>query len=283
MRRALLTLTAVAVAGCGAAASSRPAREAAPARAAAPKATPGYPSSIAVLGHSGATGEDSDPAQPHVEIRTNSWATGTNPRVDSVYTRILAKNPAIRGHNFNLAHGGATVDDLLGQAQQAVALRPDLVLVQIMDNDIVCPASSRDYATFRAKLIRALRVLESGLPRSRFFLVSQWGSPTTYWKALRPAQRAQLGGTGPCAFLDPQGKLVPRELRRLERIIHSYEAQLKAGCERVRRCRYDGGAFGRQIDRRRFISEDLNHFSVAGHAKAAAVAWAALRHAGLIP
>jgi hypothetical protein len=51
----------------------------------------------------------------------------------------------------------------------------------------------------------------------------------------------------------------------------------------VRRCHYDGGVFGRQIARRRFISEDLNHFSVAGHAKAAAVAWAALRQKGLIP
>ena len=74
-----------------------------------PKATAGYPSSIAVLGHSGATGENSDPSKPGVEVRANSWATGTNPEVKSLYQRLLAKNPAIKGHNVNLAQSAATV------------------------------------------------------------------------------------------------------------------------------------------------------------------------------
>ena len=102
----------------------------------------GYPSSIVVLAHSGATGENSDPSRPGVEVRANSWATGTNPAINSVYLRILAKNAGIKGHNVNLAQGGATVHDLVRQAQAAVALepKPDLVLIQIMDNDLVCPA-----------------------------------------------------------------------------------------------------------------------------------------------
>ena len=99
----LSCVAAVAVGGCGGAQQAEP-RTAQPATATAaaapaPKPTPGYPSSIAILGHSGSTGEDSDPEQPHVEIRANSWATGTNPRVNSVYARLLARNPAIRGHN----------------------------------------------------------------------------------------------------------------------------------------------------------------------------------------
>src|SRR4051812_5374581 len=60
-----------------------------------------YPSSIAVLGHSGATGENSDPGRPGVEVRANSWATGTNPAVKSVYLRILAQHAGIKGHNVN--------------------------------------------------------------------------------------------------------------------------------------------------------------------------------------
>jgi hypothetical protein len=213
---------------------------------------------MAVLGHSNATGEDSDPAQPHAVIRANSWATGTNPAVSSVYLRILAKNPAIKGHDFNLAQQSATVDDLLIQAQQALALKPKpgLFLVQIMDADMVCPATHGDYATFRSKLITALGVLARGAPHSRIFVVSQWGSPTTYRKALRPAQRQQFvagdqggGGTGPCAFIDPRGRLVPKEAARLETIIHGYEARLAAGCRRVPRCTYDRGAFGRQVDK----------------------------------
>ena len=101
---------------------------------------------------------------------------------------------AIKGHDFNLAQPSATVDALLLQARQAVTLKPKpgLFLVQIMDANMVCPATHGDYATFRSKLITALGVLARGAPHSRIFVVSQWGSPTTYWKALRPAQRQQF-------------------------------------------------------------------------------------------
>lgn len=50
----------------------------------------GYHNSIAVLGHSGATGgETSDAPLPGIEVRENSWPTGTNPVVNSLYLRIL--------------------------------------------------------------------------------------------------------------------------------------------------------------------------------------------------
>jgi hypothetical protein len=116
-------------------------------------------------------------------------------------------------------------------------------------------------------------------PNARMFLVSQWGSPPTYWKALSPAQRRAYGSSspqGPCQFLTPEGKPVPKELSRLDRIIHHYEAQLNAACTRTPRCTYDDGAFGRQIDNHKFTTEDLNHVSVKGHAAAAAVAWSTI-------
>jgi hypothetical protein len=248
-------------------------------------ARPAYPDSIAVLGHSGATGEDSDPSRPHVEVRENSWATGTNPAVNSVYQRILARNPRILGHAVNLAQAGASVHRFVEQARRAVALKPapELVLVQVMDNDIQCPATRADYAAFGATFRSGLRVLARGAPASRFFVVSQFGSPDTYARALTPAQRRAFGGTGPCAFLDPRGRIVPKEVDRLERIIQGYQRELRRQCARVPRCRYDGGAFDRVVDRQAYITEDLNHFTVKGHARAAAVAWAALRRLGLIP
>src|SRR5262249_56524940 len=102
----LLCLAALVLMGCGAhrGAASAPSETTAAAApgaaatsAAAPpaSATPGYPSSMAVLGHSHATGEDSDPAQPPVVIRANSSSTGTNPAVNSAYRRILARNPPL--------------------------------------------------------------------------------------------------------------------------------------------------------------------------------------------
>ena len=76
---------------------------------------------------------------------------------------------------------------------------------------------------------------------------------------------------------------MPKKVARLDKVIHGYETQLQAGCTRFGRCRYDDGAFGRIVDKRAYISSDLNHFSIKGHAKAAAVAWAAMNRAGLVP
>ena len=246
----------------------------------------GYPNSIAVLGHSGATGENSDPSRPGVEVRANSWATGTNPAVNSVYLRILAKNPAIKGHNVNLARGSATVHVLVRQAQRAVALepKPDLVLIQIMDADIVCPAKASDYSAFRSTFVTALKLLAQGAPESSIFVVSQFGSDVpSAVRMLSPAERRRFGGTGPCAFLDPQGRLVPKEAAQLEKIIHGYTAQLETGCKLVAQCRYDGGAFGRVVNKRAYWNAGVDHLSIKGHAKAAAVAWAAMKRAGLVP
>jgi hypothetical protein len=69
--------------------------------------------SVVVLGHSGATGYDSDPARRREDVPENSWATGTNPAVDSVCMRLLAANPELDGPNFNLAADGSTAADLV--------------------------------------------------------------------------------------------------------------------------------------------------------------------------
>jgi len=249
-------------------------------QAAAESAHVGYPNSIVVLGHSGATGRNSDPQLPNRDVRENSWATGTNPAVNSVYLRILAANPAIKGHNFNLARDGARVLDLVDEAQFAVTIKPkpELVLIQIMDNDIVCPAIAQDYAAFRATFVRALGVLAKGVPNARIFVVSQYGSPATYVEVIKdiPEARAPLTGTGPCDLFDASGGINDEHVAVLDNVVHGYEEQLAAGCARFVHCRYDGGAFGRAVDAFEDLSSDWNHASIRGHAKAAAVAWSAI-------
>ena len=100
----------------------------------------GYPNSIVALGHSVIAAYDSDPARPEVDSRANSWATGANPSVDSLYGRILGANPGIEDHNVNLAKDGANVTEVLSQARRAARLRgplrPELVVVQVLDGDI---------------------------------------------------------------------------------------------------------------------------------------------------
>jgi hypothetical protein len=156
-------------------------------------------------------------------------------------------------------------------------------VIQIMDDDIVCPVAADDLRRFRATFVSALRTLVKGAPKADIFVVSQFGSPATNAKALPQELRRSFGGVGPCDFLDPDGQLVAKKVARAETAIHGYEAQLGAGCRRFDQCEYDGGAFGRVVDKRRYIAPDGNHFSVQGHAKAAAVAWAAMKRAGLVP
>jgi hypothetical protein len=294
---AIATLTLVAgvsaLAGCGDSDSEPTVRAdtrtgAAPtpsATAFARRWTRGYPNSIAVLGHSGSTGENSDPDQPGVEIRANSWATGTNPEVNSVYLRILERNPAIEGHNLSYSEAGAGIDQVAAQADRLLASDPDteLILIQVMDNDLTCPIDRAALSDFRTKLTATLKKLARGAPGSSQFVVSQFGSVPTYAKSLTRDERASQGGTGPCDFMTPTGDIAPDKVRRLENAIHAYEGALEAACEKVRACTYDGGAFGRIVDQHEYLSSDLNHLSVEGHAKAAAVAWQALRRTHVLP
>ena len=70
-----------------------------------------YPTSIAVIGDGDVTGYASDPKRPFQEARANSWATGTNPAVRSIYSRLLAAKPAIRGRAFNFGSVNMRVPD----------------------------------------------------------------------------------------------------------------------------------------------------------------------------
>jgi hypothetical protein len=131
--------------------------------------------------------------------------------VQSLYSRILARNPAIRGNRFNLALGGADSASMLLQAKKAVGLKPapELVVVQGMDHDIRCDTGS--HKPFRVAFARVLDVLATGLPDARIFVTSQSGSVPTSIKALtlkqRINQRHRISPPGgACAFLDARGR-----------------------------------------------------------------------------
>ena len=243
---------------------------------------PGYPSSIAAIGHSDTNG--SGVKGPRTNWPHSSWVTGDSPVVQSLYSRILARNSAVRGNKFNLAIGGADAASMLLQAKKAVGLKPtpELVVVQGIDNDMRCDTFS--HKPFQVAFARVLEVLATGLPEARIFVVSQFGSAGTRARALTVKQRIRIGGgSGPCNFIDVNGAIRPKQLAYLEAVIHRYEAAVATACKAVVSCRYDGGAFGRVVDRPEWISQDLFHFSLEGNAKAAAVAWAALKRVGFIP
>ena len=244
----------------------------------------GYPDSMAAIGHSGITG-DSSRERPYEVNVEDSWATGTNPKVDSVYARILAENPGIEGNVTNLGKPGATIPDVDSQVDQLLDIdpAPELVLVLVVDNDMVCPATEADYRWFETQLTALLQRIADGLPQARVFMTSYYSDPATYVEALGSSERRQVGGTGPCEIIDPRGHVVAAELGRLKHIIVGYDNAIESACANADRCTYDGGAFTRVRLQRQDIGADLEHISTAGHAEAAATAWQALRSAGLVP
>src|SRR5215510_10352814 len=87
---------------------------------------PAY-ASIAALGGSTSTGFST--AGQFAEAPTNSWVTGTNPAVRSIYLRLRTLNPAIARHVYNGAEPGSTMSDVADQAKR-VPLGTELVTVQ---------------------------------------------------------------------------------------------------------------------------------------------------------
>lgn len=245
-------------------------------------AAPSYPNSIVAIGHSGLTGYDSDRPRDPARWRHNSWGTGDNPAVNSVYSRVLAKNPAVKGSNVNLAINGSDVASLLLQARKAISLKPtpELFLVQSVDNDVACDGSDpRRYKPFGAALVQVLEVITEGAPNARIYLPSQWATTQNFAnvvKAARPGRRAAFSGTGPCDFLTKDGRVLPARVAYLEKVITAYHAQLAASCARFPNCVYDGGATHRANYVLADMSYDLSHLSVQGHRKVAAIAWSVL-------
>jgi hypothetical protein len=249
-----------------------------------------YPSSMVVLGTSTAAGWGADAAHPFRAAPEDSWATGTNPAVQSIYSRILALNPTIKGHNVNLVGGGSApegagheLDDLFTQVQQALQrkAKPELVLVQVIDRALKCDGTTeRNFADYGSRFGDALKTLAQGLPNARIFVVSQWGSFTSYvsyLKSLDVGKRLKNAGKKPCQLVEsPSGRVATDRVAYAKGIVAGEEAQLKAACAKVANCRYDAGAAQQIAVTAADISEFQYTPTIQGQAKLAAAEWKAL-------
>ena len=250
--------------------------------ASSPAATPSetYPNAIVVLGHSGTTGYNSDPSSPGTDATENSWATGDNPAVDSIYLRVLALNPAVEGHNTALGVDGSTVEDLAPQVDQALALSPlpDLFMIQEVDNDMRCDGTDPDnYDPFAQTLTDAITRIVAAAPTATVLVVSSPpGTVQNYGEVvseLGGQARTNNTGTGLCDMFNPSGKPVPAHWRYQEKVIAAYQAKLAAVCKQFPTCVYDEGALYRMTITADDLAPDGQHLSIAGHAKQAALEW----------
>ena len=82
-------------------------------------------------------------AAPVVQ-RSDKFPSGQPGREQHLH--LLALNPAARGQNLNMGVAGTGVNELVGQADQALAANPppELFLIQGVDNDIRCDGTDPD-------------------------------------------------------------------------------------------------------------------------------------------
>ena len=237
-----------------------------------------WPGAMIVLGHSGATGYDSDPAHPGEDAKTNSWATGTNSRVGSVYLQALAQSPALKNNVTNFAISGSDVDDLPDQVGQAVRQKPlpDLVIIQSVDNDVRCDGTDEaNYAAYGGKISAVLKSIVTAAPRARIYVVGQWATAQNYADvvATRPELVEQNVGGGICDLFDANGQERPSAIAAGQQIADRYGDELRSSCAAFPTCGYGGDEMRNMVITDDDLGPDGSHLTIDGLHKMAEIAW----------
>jgi lysophospholipase L1-like esterase len=243
--------------------------------ATAERANVGWPNSIIALGHSGSTGFNS--ATPGRDAPGNSWSTGDNAAVRSHYLRILAANPKIKNHSFNVARDGARMRDLVAQASVASSAKPNYVTVELGGNDF-CRLGETPPALFNAQLVSGLRELARGAPNARILVVGIAAFSVDWLTVIgaNPEARASYSDGSACdPLFDASGKPDPQRVAKVDAKVQSYNKQLAAGCAVFIHCRYDHAAIDKLPVELADFSSDWGHPSVQGLAKQAQATWSA--------
>jgi hypothetical protein len=235
---------------------------------------------IIALGHSALTGENSDPHSAGVVALRNSWATGTNPAVDSIYQRLAAVDPVFRGHAVNAAVGGATAGALVGQATRALRVLPNprLVIIEIVGTDIRCDGSdSSHYPVFGRQVKAALDLIARRAPHTTILLMSWPGRPLQVSRAIIGTAGVRAwSGSDSCSPFDPNLSLDMKHVTTLTGIIEGYESELAKVCATVPECHADNGRathFQVRSSYYNYSNFDWGHFNVTGLAALAAFMW----------
>lgn len=243
-----------------------------------------YPNSITALGDSITTAYDSTALGNNF---MNSWSTGTNPFINSMYLRILIVNPIIQGKATNLAVSGTKMVDLNGQASQ-LSRKVEYVTILMGANDVCTSSVSTmtDVATFHSQFNIAMKTVTKKAPKARVLVLS---IPDIYnlWYILKDNSSARttwaLFSICQSMLANPLSTLqadVDRRAAVRQRNI-DFNSQLQAVCALYAQCRFDNNA----VFNTAFVVSDVStidyfHPSVAGQTKLASVAWNASGLAG---
>jgi lysophospholipase L1-like esterase len=218
------------------------------------------------------------------DCTNESWSTGGDSAINSHYLRILAKNPAISGHNNNDAKSGAKMTDLNGQMTTVVSQNVDYVTVLMGANDACTSSESTmtSVTTFRSQLDAALSTLKAGLPNASLFLGSVpdvyrlWfightsSSAVNAWNGFKICQSMLVNPTS-TAQAD-----VDRRARVRQRVI-DFNTQIAQACTAYgANCKFDNNAiFNFQFVLSQVSTWDYFHPNKTGQNALAATSYAA--------
>jgi lysophospholipase L1-like esterase len=248
------------------------------------------PRVMAVLGDSISrafnSGGPGCPTGPSLDCPMNSWATGTNPLVNSFRERLDAAFPgALVAHND--AVSGARAVHLLAQAQVAASQDPDFVLIEIGAND-ACASTPTPTATFREQVRAALETMVTANPKVYIQLMSIPDINQLHAIFTNPVDPNAIGRWD--AFKVCQGLLAnplstapaDEERRAAFRAqVIAYNDALAEVCAEFKRCLWDDYA----VFNSRFTTADVAtvlsvgptadyfHPSRTGQARLAEIAW----------
>jgi len=268
MRRcAVVVAVLLTLAGCGA-----------PAKSSTPSSTAAEPVGLIAIGHSALTGHGT--AEPPQAGLQYSWATGTNPKVNSIYLRLVKVRPEDKGHVANTAIDGATASALDGEANAALrqVSAPALVIISIIGNDIRCDGTDKQHIPEFGQDVRdAVDTITEKSPNSRILILGRMGTPSPALMraivARDPNAQFAVTGSGICDFYNVAGELMPSHFKTLTTIIEAYEAEQARVCAKYRQCHTDGGVRAAYQDKPEDFAPDWVHHNIAGQNAEAAITW----------
>ncbi|MEU4088306.1 SGNH/GDSL hydrolase family protein [Streptomyces aureus] len=245
-----------------------------------PRPTPVWdrsPDSMAAVGDSITRGFDA--CSVLSDCPEVSWATGSDPRVDSLAVRLLGPSGAAE-RSWNYAVTGARMADLPGQMAQAATRRPALVTVMAGAND-ACRSSASSMTSvddFRAQFQEAMDTLRGALPKAQVYVSSVPDLKRLWSEGRGNPLGKQVWKLGICpSMLGDADSLNAAATLRRGRVfdrVKAYNEVLREVCAKDRRCRFDGNA----VFDYRFGTDQLSHWdwfhpSRDGQARLAEIAY----------
>ncbi|NUT34154.1 MAG: SGNH/GDSL hydrolase family protein [Hamadaea sp.] len=238
------------------------------------------PSSMASMGDSITRGFNA--CGWYVDCPARSFSTGSYSSVNSHYLRILAKNSAISGKNYNDAKSGAKAADMYGQAGTAVSQNVQYVTMLIGANDACTgsEASMTSVAAFRASIDSALNRIKAGLPNAKVAVIS---IPNIWqlWNVGKGSSSARstwsLFGICQSMLANPTSTAqadVDRRARVLQRVV-DFNSQLAQACTAYgANCDFDGNAvFSYSFSLSQVSTWDYFHPNTSGQTALASISY----------